>query len=171
MAEHKFVNFSQLYHLDYKDLKKWTALTPPQIYDLCVKYFKWAENNPLSTPETAAFQGQVYQGKSAKIRPFSITSLCLFLGVPSKTWRDWRNGDNEDYRAVVEWADAIIREQKTTGAMVGVFNAAFMIKDLDMDNSTVKTVGDPDQPVHHSVKSENKIEIDEETLKNLLDKI
>lgn len=169
-----FENFGRLYSRQFKDqIKKGGAvLTPEQVYELCVGYFTWAEKNPLNTPETANYQGRVSQGESKKIRPMSIVSLCLFIGVTAYAWRSWRNGSaGETMQEVVAWAESIINEQKYTGAMVGIFNAQFVIKDMGMDVSTVKNIGDADAPIHHKVEGQTEVTLTQDVIDGILSKL
>ena len=172
-TEKNFVNFQSLYRKKLSDVIGKKFLTNQQLFSLIVDYFTWAENNPLNTPETANFQGRVYQGEAKKLRPFTLTSLCLFVCVTPKTWREWKlhaETDEEKERIeIIEFAESIIREQKYSAAMIGAFNPQFVMKDLDMDVSTVKSIGDPNNPIHH--EHNNKIMLDDEAISRLLSKI
>jgi len=171
MANKKeFANFRHLYNKKLSDIAGSRQLSNQQLFDLVVAYFSWAEDNPLNTPETANYQGQVYQGESKKIRPFTITSLCLFLNVTPKSWREWKlDSTNEERIEIIDFAESIIREQKYSAAMVGTFNPNFVMKDLDMDVSTVKNIGDPDNPIHHS--HDVGVTLDQDVINNLLSKL
>lgn len=168
-----FSNFSRLYKRKFSDVVGNATLTNQQLFDLITSYFAWAEGNPLNTPETANFQGRVYQGEAKKIRPFTITSLCIFLNVTPKTWREWKlcetTEEHKERLQIIEFAEAIIREQKYSAAMVGTFNPQFVMKDLDMDVSTVKNIGDPDNPMQHN--HTGAITLDEDAIKNLVSKL
>lgn len=157
--------------MKFDDLARPGSLTPEVVFNLIVEYFKWAEENPLNTPETASFQGIIRQGEAAKIRPFSIGSMCLFIGINPKTWRQWRNSGSDNQKAVVEWAEAVIHEQKYNGAMAGFFNSNFVMKDLEMDVSTVKTIGDANNPIEHRISGEHAITIDQAAVDALLSKL
>lgn len=168
-----FSNFSRLYKRRFSDVIGTNQLTNQQLFDLITSYFAWAENNPLNTPETANFQGRVYQGEAKKIRPFTITSLCLFLNITPKTWREWKKfestDDEKERLKILEFAESIIHEQKYTAAMIGVFNPNFVMKDLNMDVSTVKNVGDPDNPIQHN--HSGSLTLDAEAIQNLVSKL
>ncbi len=164
-----FANYGRLYRRDYDSVIGNKTLTNEQLFQFVVSYFEWAEQTPLNTPETANFQGGVYQGEAKKTRPFSVTSLCLFIGVQGKVWHTWRTCGDEEREAIVAFADSVIREQKYAAGMVGLFNPQFVLKDLDMDISTVRNIGDPEQPIHH--KTEHEIVISEDKLKALIDKL
>lgn len=168
-----FSNFSRLYKRRFSDVVGTAQLTNQQLFNLVTSYFEWAENNPLNTPETANFQGRVYQGEAKKIRPFTITSLCLFLNVTPKTWREWKSvettQDEKERVQILEFAESIIREQKYSAAMVGAFNPQFVMKDLDMDVSTVKNVGDPNNPIQHN--HQGSLTLDAEAIQNLVSKL
>lgn len=172
MSEKK-LNFSNMRHLYKKSLSDISGtkdLNNEQLFELVVAYFAWAEANPINTPETANFQGRVYQGEAKKIRPFTLTSLTLFIGTTPKTWREWKKDEaNAERQSILDFAESIIREQKYSAAMVGAFNPQFVLKDLDMDVSTVKSVGDPSNPIHHH--HEGAVTLDEEAINRLLSKL
>lgn len=174
MAEQKkdFSNFKHLYRKQLSDIGGSRDLTNKQLFQLVVGYFSWAEANPLNTPETANFQGRVYQGEAKKIRPFTITSMCLFIGVTPKTWREWKgSGADEERQDIIAFAENIIHEQKYSAAMVGTFNPQFVMKDLDMDVSTVRNVGDPSNPIRHHHEHETAVTLDQSTIDRLLSKL
>lgn len=163
------VNFRQLYNRTYGEItqRRATKMMPEQLFQLVIGYFEWAESTPLNTPETANFQGVVGQGQALKIRPFTNHALCLYLNISGSTWQKWRT--DPEFMDVVEFADEVIREQKFSGAAAGVFNAGFIMKDLNMDNSTVKSIGDPDQPLH--VKTDTDINLSPEAIQALVSKL
>lgn len=170
-----FSNFERLYNRKFKGVfsskREGNAiLTDEQVYELAMSYFRWADNTPLKTPETANFQGRVYQGTAKKLRPFTILGLSTFIGITPKTWREWKHDETRPVRQeIVELCENIIYEQKYSAAMVGAFNPAFVLKDLDMDKSTVKSIGDPDQPIY--VKGEHDVTISEELIESLMRKL
>lgn len=66
-----------------------------------------------------------------QIVPFTLASLCIYLDISERVWRDWRK-DRKDLIPVITRVDAIIRDQKLTGAMVGAYNGNIVARDLGL---------------------------------------
>jgi hypothetical protein len=94
-------------------------------------YFEWAEANPLEEEVVSFFQGIDCRAVLNKRRAFTITGLCVYLGISQSAWKVWRD-TRKDLQEVVAWADDIIFEQKFTGAAAGQFNAALIGRELGL---------------------------------------
>jgi uncharacterized protein (UPF0276 family) len=99
---------------------------PEALWDDCVKYFEWVEENPFKV------QINTKQGlaRIEKIRPMTIGGLCLFLGIDHSTWGKWR--DRDDLSQITARVDTIIYEQKFAGAASDQFNANIISRDLGL---------------------------------------
>ncbi len=63
--------------------------------------------------------------------PYTQASLCAFIGITQETWMKWRR-EREDLTAVITRVDELIRDQKFTGAVVGVYNHNIIARDLGL---------------------------------------
>lgn len=88
--------------------------------------------------------------------PFTIGSLCIFLGISQDTWNTWRR-ERKDLSEVITRVDQIIYEQKFAGAAVGQYNHNIIARDLGLAdkkdhtgevtvNKVVREIVKPDHP-------------------------
>lgn len=117
------------------------------LWEACCEYFQWVEDNPLWEMKPFAYQGVVVQEPVAKMRAMTIGGLCIFLDIDETTWRAWRS--IEDFSMVVSRAEAIIYQQKFTGAAAELLNPNIIARDLGLaekreveSTSTVKVAAD-----------------------------
>lgn len=102
--------------------------TPDALWESCTEFFDWVEENPLR--ESVVYQGKIMDEGSPLIRAMTISGLCLFLGVCEKTWANYRQ--QEGYLQVITRVEAVIYNQKFTGAAAGLLNANIIARDLGL---------------------------------------
>lgn len=103
---------------------------PEVLWDACTQYFEWVEENPLWEMKPFAFQGVVTQEPVAKMRAMTIGGLCIFLDIDQTTWADYRS--KEDFSRVTSRVEAIIRDQKFSGAAADLLNPNIIARDLGL---------------------------------------
>jgi len=110
--------------------------TPEELWEACVGYFEWVEDNPLLEDKVFVFQGESTHEHVTKMRAMTIGGLCLYLGMSREGWAEYRRRDGkdngQDFSAVTHEAEEIIREQKFTGAAADLLNANIIARDLGL---------------------------------------
>ncbi len=96
----------------------------------CAEYFQWVEDNPLKEEKLFHFQGRVITHKADKMRAMTLGGLCIFLDINKCTWFDYVKKDG--FSNVTTQVDAIIRDQKFTGAAADLLNANIIARDLGL---------------------------------------
>lgn len=114
---------------------------PEALWAACVEYFQWVEDNPLYADQLVTFQGTAKHEPVAKMRAMTIGGLCLFIDVTDQTWRDWKAG-RPDLLGVISRAEAIIYQQKFTGAAADLLNPNIIARDLGLADK--KELSGPD---------------------------
>lgn len=104
---------------------------PVELYAAVLAYFEWVEANPLKKSVHAFYEGIPTFAEVPLMRAMSLRGLCAHLGTSIKTWIGWRK-ERPDLEDVMEWAEAIIYEQKFTGAAAGLLNANLVSRDLGL---------------------------------------
>ena len=112
---------------------------PQELYDACVEYFEWVEANPLWDNQVIAFQGQGYDHALPKMRAMTIEGLCVFLGIGTNTWGDYKN--KEGFSSIVNLVNNTMYEQKLTGAAAGLLNSNIIARELKLKDSVDANVG------------------------------
>lgn len=98
----------------------------------CVEYMEWINANPLFEKQQK-FSGttcKFYEADLPKKRPFTVGGLCLYLGIATPTWDDYRR--DERFKSTTVIIDEAIRNQKLEGAASGFFNPAIIARDLGL---------------------------------------
>lgn len=101
-------------------------------------YFEWCENNPWYKNE--AIKSGEKTGDIVKVptaRPFTISGLCIYLGISLKTWKAYCK--REDFIHITTYAEEVIYTQKFEGAAVGAFNANIIARDLGLSEKAELT--------------------------------
>lgn len=104
---------------------------PDDLWVACVEYFNWVADNPLYADQLVTFQGMATHEPVAKMRAMTIGGLCLFLDVDETTWRDWK-ANRADLSPIITRAEAVIYQQKFTGAAADLLNQNIIARDLGL---------------------------------------
>jgi hypothetical protein len=108
--------------------------TPRKLWAEAVKYFEWAEENPLWEEKGFAFQGKVTKEKFHKMRAMTVIGFCLFADIDITTWQNYRK--TEDFFGVTTRIDEVIRTQKFEGAAAELLNPNIIARDLGLREKT-----------------------------------
>lgn len=101
-----------------------------QLWNACVEYFEWVEDNPLSEAKAFSYEGKVTIEELPKMRAMTIGGLCLFIGISRDTWENYRT--RAELKETALRVDEVIREQKFTGAAAGLLDSAIIARDLGL---------------------------------------
>ena len=104
---------------------------PEPLWESCAEYFAWVDDNPLMEVKGFAFQGTVTKEQFPKMRAMTIGGLCMFLDVTERQWREWRDS-RPDLLPIITRAEAIIYQQKFTGAAADLLNPNIIARDLGL---------------------------------------
>ena len=115
-----------------------------KLWDACVEYFQWVEDNPLYEVKGFAFQGVVTKETFPKMRAMTIEGLCIFLDIARSTWQQY--GKREDFSAVVTRVEEVIRTQKFAGAAADLLNPNIIARELGLSDKNEIT-GDGGGPL------------------------
>jgi hypothetical protein len=126
-------------------------LVADDLWSACCEYFEWVEQNPLYEDKLVTFQGSATHEPVAKMRAMTIAGLCLFLDVSFETWTEWRRS-RPDLSDVISRAEAIIYQQKFSGAAADLLNANIIARDLGLADKSELTGKDGGALVINVVK-------------------
>ena len=76
--------------------------------------------------------------------PFTITGLCIFLGIDLITWRNYKTNENyKDFFNIITHIEQIIYTQKFEGAVNGTFKENIIARELGLgEKSDVTSNGE-----------------------------
>jgi len=104
--------------------------TPNDLWEACEQYFQWTEDNPLYEDRLVTFQGAATHEPVAKMRAMTVQGLCIFLDIARSTWDEYRK--REGFSDIVTRAEAIIYQQKFSGAAADLLNPSIIARDLGL---------------------------------------
>lgn len=116
--------------------------SPDLLWEACCEYFQWVEDNPLWEEKAAQFQGSPVYMELPKMRAMTIGGICLFLDIDETTWREWRK--DKDFSPIVAKADAVIYQQKLTGAAADLLNPNIIARELGLKETSAHEHTSPD---------------------------
>lgn len=100
-----------------------------------VRYFEWVLNNPLYELKVFQFQGDIVEKEMPKMRAMTETAFCLFAGISTETFRNYKKSnpeDPEDFFGVSHRIADIIYGQKFEGAAADFLNANIIGRELGL---------------------------------------
>lgn len=113
--------------------------TAEELWAECLEYFKWCQDNPLQAEEIVRSKHGAERISVSKLRAYSITGLCAYLGMTTVTWYEWAKTKPE-FSNIILRAEETIRSQKFEGASAELLNPGFIARDLGMvDRKDVTT--------------------------------
>lgn len=111
--------------------------TPDEIWEGAQEYFVWIIDNPIEAQQNVGTKN-VNDVKFK--RPFTLRGVCLYLDISRDTYCDYRKIN--DFVEVIRKIDDIIYDQKFEGAVIGLFNANIIARDLGLKDKSDITSDD-----------------------------
>lgn len=107
---------------------------PQKLWEACAEYFEWVEDNPLWEYKVAQFQGVPVDMQIPKMRPMTLSGLCIFLDICQDTWANYRK--TQDLIGVTKAVEEVIYNQKFSGAAADLLNANIIARDLGLKDES-----------------------------------
>lgn len=83
------------------------------------------------------------------MRAMTIDGLCIFLDIARDTWNNYR--ERQDFLAVCQRVEQIIRTQKFQGAAADLLNPSIIARDLGLADKS-ELSGPDGGPVRQSIE-------------------
>ena len=126
--------------------------TPEKLWDACVAYFEWAEDNPLTEEKIFSFQGETHTGSITKMRAMTLRELCLYINIDPKTWASYRTC--KDVLPITKRVEDIIYTQKFTGAAADLLNPNIIARELGLKDANIHEISGPGGEPIQTITSE-----------------
>jgi len=104
-------------------LEYWTAVC---------KYIEWVEENPMKEEKLFHYQGQISRDEINLMRPYTWEGFYAYLGTPHLDYYK----EKKDFLGIIKHVDNVFRNQKFSGAAVGLFNSNIIARDLGLKEKT-----------------------------------
>jgi hypothetical protein len=130
--------------------------SPQVLWDACVEYFEWVENNPLWSVKPIVSNGEIVDHPISHPRIVTIRALCVFLDISSSTWYEYGKKDN--FTSITKAVESIIYDIKLAGASAGLFNANIIARELGLrEAGTIEHTGKDGGPIQTEEMSDRDI--------------
>jgi hypothetical protein len=98
--------------------------------EACYEYFEHTESRKWVTKDWVG--KDAFEVNREVETPFSLAGLCLYVRASRHWWNEFRKVAKEDFLEVITHVEEIIYTQKFEGAVVGVFSASIISKDIGL---------------------------------------
>lgn len=107
---------------------------PAELWEAACDYFKFIDDNPHPQAELVKYKGVATLEEVPKMKPYTLSGLCFFLGCSESYFRKFKHvirerdaaGKPKDtdtaFMETIEAVEQVIETQQLEGAMVGAFN-------------------------------------------------
>lgn len=169
------------------------------LWNAAAEYFEWCEENPLmeaeivKAPHTQVTETPIINPKTKKetttktkttipyalasvpkMRPFTLTGLCLYLDCNSAYFRQFKaelvgkeDKASKDFSTIITRIEEIIYTQKFEGAAAGFLNPNIIARDLGLSDRKEVDHTTQGESLNQSTVDLSKLDL--ETLKKLRD--
>jgi len=105
------------------------------LWKACTEYFAWCEEHPLLEDKVFCSNGMIIHGNLKKMRAMTIQGLCIFLGSAPSYWHELKSDRGIEYTLVRLIAEAVIYNQKFTGAAAALLKESIIARDLGLKDT------------------------------------
>ena len=114
----------------YNHGRKPKTESPAKLWDACVKYFEFVEENPMVGYHVVSYQGEGSNHPVPKMRAPTMQGLWLFLGISKTTWHNWK--ERKGFLDVIGKVEETLYDWKFRGAAADLLNANIIARDLGL---------------------------------------
>lgn len=110
-----------------------------ELWLIAQEYFQWVYDNPLYELKIFQYQGAIVEKEMPKMRAMTETAFCLFAGISTETFRNYKKANPEeieDFFGVSHKIADIIYGQKFEGAAADFLNANIIGRELGLVDKT-----------------------------------
>lgn len=107
---------------------------PNVLWEECLKYFQWCEDNPLQNEKVFHAAGEITRATVSHIRAMTIAGLCFYLKISFETWQNYKK--SKDLFDVTREAEQVIYDQKFSGAAADLLNPNIIARDLGLTDKS-----------------------------------
>ena len=126
--------------------------TDKDLWNACVEYFEWNDNNPLQEEKINFYQGEPSKATVNKMGALTMEGLYSFLMICRQTWTNYKSRD--EYVAITTRVENIIRDQKFRGAAADLLNPNIIARDLGLIDKVKQELTVKEKPAKELTEQE-----------------
>ena len=104
--------------------------TPAALWKAAVSYFEWVEANPLHEQVLVTNRGEWERVDLERPRAMTKESFAMHIGITTTGYRKYKK--RPEFADTCAAIDAVIYDQKFTGAAANLFSAVVISRDLGL---------------------------------------
>jgi hypothetical protein len=139
-AKGRFIPGNQLWRRQPRPNVPLRYKTAQDLYDACMEYFDWVEDNPLLEEKAFHYQGEIIKDSVAKKRMPTISGLIVFLGICNDTWYSYAK--RPAHSKIVNWVNDVIYDWRLSGGAAGLFDPGIVTRILGLAEKRDMTSSD-----------------------------
>jgi hypothetical protein len=157
--EWQFQKGNHLWQFREKHGRDLTYQSPEEMWERIAGFFQWCDSHPwfknelLKSPikkkKENGDEDITLYAQIPTARPYTLTGLCIYLGITLVTWKEYCKRD--DFTYITTHAEKIIETQQFEGAAVGAFNANIIARKQGLSDKSEHT-GKDGGPIEHDHK-------------------
>ena len=109
--------------------------TADEVYDAFFAYKEHRDANPYDLSKHAQYKGSPVKLPDVQRKPYTLESFAEHAGFHPQRWCEWRK-NRKDLHDAITMIDALIADEKLTGAIAGIYNALIVARDLKLAERT-----------------------------------
>lgn len=121
--------------------------TPELLWEEACEYFQWCEDHPIEAEDN---KGTRNVNKVKYNRPFTIKGFCLYCNATEHWYYEFKKAlkpnIDKDFLYICHKIEDIIYNQKFEGAIIGIYNANIIARDLGLSENIKQDVSFPNLP-------------------------
>jgi len=138
---------NEFWKLRFKHGRDKLFSTPETLWQIALDYFQWCEDNPIIAQDN---KGTKNVNEVKFKRPFTLKGFCIYCDA-SEHWftlykKALEKENNKDFLYVIHKIEDIIYTQKLEGAIIGIYNANIVARELSLAENVNNNVIIPQMP-------------------------
>lgn len=148
MAAHTFEKGNQLWKLREFSGRMPKYKKSEEIWDKACAYFQYTDDNPIVSFKAVLGKDGPEQLEQLHTKPYTLDGLQIYMGICDETWRAYTK--KTDFIGVCSAIEKIVRDNKFSGATVGIFNHQIIARDLGLKEASSVDLKTPEGITFHN---------------------
>lgn len=114
--------------------------SPEDLWERALEYFAWEDKEVINEVKGVGYQGEYSLQDIPHSPPYTLHGLCIYSNITTTGLREYKK--RPEFSRIIELIEEIIYKHKYKGAVVGLYNANIIARDLGLKDRTDITTDD-----------------------------
>lgn len=134
---------NQFWKLRSKHGREKLFTTPELLWEAACEYFQWCEDNPIIAEDN---KGTKNVNEVKFNRPFTLKGFAIFCDASEHWFIEFEKTAGKDFLYIIRKIRDIIYNQKLEGAIIGLYNANIVARELGLSENINQNLNVPTLP-------------------------